>query len=552
MKAPSKAGPEAVFEFFGDEWERQEPSLALAVPTYPRTAAGLWQALGDICGITRVSWKQRKFFDYVFETAAKGEIVQAVVCAGRGTGKTYDMSAIELVIFHVLGWDWCNLGGSLGQAKKAYRNLARWAKHPAVASRLERLTQTLAETADGQFIQVLAASQTSVRSPHVGGENKGGGLVLDEEAEMDPELVTSALPIVNTGNPSAVIRLSTPHKQTGTFRLLVQHPEQYGYKPFSWDVFDAMKMCKLHCDECPVRAFAEDQYVIAQTGEKTLKHKAFCGGRAHFSQGHLSLDRIASDFRQVDLYTWRTEYMGEISSRLGFVYDPLLLDAGVIHDNVEIGKRFPFMDKALGIDWGYNETAIVGGFRGPKRHGFVYGCWVYNNELSTTIIPDIVAICLRDGVRAIYADAAGAFQIADLKAALNAAGLDIKVIPVPFGTAGKTQAGALINGKEWGISNVSKMLETGKLHFYKTLNGQATPNHDRMLDALKGYERDENGKPKKENDHIPDALLCLGSHFPQASKHGDPALTSAVYRDGRVVMGDELMAMAAEAAEDDD
>lgn len=491
----------------------------------------LWRALRDVCGIGNLSPKIHQFVDHIFDLAAQGKIIRVVVRAGRGTGKTYLVSAIELVLFAVLGWDWCNAGGSLGQASRAYRYISKWIEHPFVAPKIARSIQSLTESNDGSFIAVLAASQTSIRSIHIGGPFKGGGLVLDEEAEMGEEIVNGAKPIANTGNPSALIRLSTPHRQTGTFRELIEDPSAQGYTGFSWDVFDAMKRCTLECAACPVREFAEDTYTVDQQGNKVLKHKAFCGGRAHESNGHLSLDQLAQDFREVDLYTWMTEYMGLLTSRVGFVYDPMLLDAAVTQKDVELGKRFQWLDKALGIDWGYNETAIVAGFRGPQKHAFVYGCYVYNHEKSTTIIPDIVAICKRDNIRKIYADAAGAFQIADLEGALSAANLGVRVIPVPFGQE-----------KDWGISNVTKLLETGSLHFLRSVNGKETNNFRRMMKDLKGYERDDNGKPKKVRDHIPDALLCLGKHFPQANEDPVPNITAAVYRGGRVFMGAEVMA----------
>lgn len=499
-----------------------EPPQPAAAPTiadllgFARTTDDCKRFLRDVCGIT-ISTKVDEFTEYVFSRLIAGEIVRVAGRANRGGGKTLIASGIETAALFLLGFDGCNLGGSLEQAMAAYGYIQAWCYDDRLAPHLVDTTMRRTTTTECRWIRVLAASPKSIRSKHAGGDPKapphGGLLVIDEEAEIEEDLVEAAFSLVNTAHPSAILRISTQHKNIGSFKKLMDDPAQYGYTAFTWDSFDCARKCVIDCAACPVPEFAQDTYGVDRSGARVLKHRAFCAGRAHTSSGWIAIEELFQQWKDSrgKMHRWLVDVMGRAASRETMIYPAELIDEATIVDDVVIRPKLwqPLM-KSVGIDWGYTgQTAATFLFRGPKKHTFRHACMTWTHELERVIVDELAAVIKRDNVQTVIGDAAGAFQNAALNDALQRIGAGVQVTPFNFGV-----------DKETGISNVRALLENGMLHFLASFGGQPTPNHAEFIRTLKGYHRDAHGKPVKSEDHIPDSLTMAAWAFPQA--HFDP------------------------------
>lgn len=132
------------------------------------------------------------------------------------THNSQGVSFIEFYLWMIKSYDALNLGGSELQANNVYEYLLQYMDSDQYWMTLVKGQTKVSETTkkDRAWIRVLTASSKSVRSPHAGGirniggvrVERGGLLVIDEEAEADPEIVKAALPTINTARPSVNVR----------------------------------------------------------------------------------------------------------------------------------------------------------------------------------------------------------------------------------------------------------------------------------------------------------------------------------------------------------
>lgn len=240
------------------------------------------------------------------------EVHSAAVVGPRGGGKSQGVSYIEFYLVFIEMFDALNLGGSELQADQVYQYLSGYVESDEFWQDLVKgeMLASKTTTVDGAWIRVLTASSRSVRSPHAGGRKTkptvrmaGGILVIDEEAETEETIVAAALPTINTARPSINIRSSTCHKADGSFVELLDSAEEMGYKTYKWDVFDVAERCEFECATCEP-CFAEDHWENVpdpDTGEieRKLTHKAYCGGRAHYSEGWVPITEIKTLFKRI-------------------------------------------------------------------------------------------------------------------------------------------------------------------------------------------------------------------------------------------------------------
>lgn len=465
--------------------------------------------------------RPKQFVRYVLEKAAAKEKVRVVVKATRGGGKTKIASALEFVLFYQYDYDFVNLGGSQHQAETAYEYMHSFFQIPDVARAMHKTLQSESKKFNGTWIKVLAASEKKTRTKHVGNKAKGGGLVIDEEAEADERIVKSALPIVINANPSIVMRISTDHKEMSSFQDLVENSGTRGYKLFQWDAFDVCGKCTRDCrlsyKENPEQGCV-DQFrmdIYDDVGRRI--HTGYCKGKAHQTgllweqtatgewkevdtpelkwdegvEGWIEVGELITQWDDMDQATFETEYVGKRARRTGRVYDPEMIDACIM-DDFDLPEHVlrGIEDKTLGIDWGFtNQTFTVYGFRYNKK---VYLYWMeyYVNKKLDYIISEVDRRTREDGHVDCLADAAGKFENAAL-------GDKLLVKEIPFN-----------EWKEFGIGNVRNYLEKERLVVLRNWRGRRNPGFDEWLGQMKGYEYGADGKPVKKNDHGPDATLC--------------------------------------------
>lgn len=465
--------------------------------------------------------KPKQFVKFVLDAAAAKQKVRVVVKATRGGGKTKITSALEFVLFYQHDYDFVNLGGSQHQAETAYEYMHGFFMIPEVAKAMHKTLQSESKKFNGTWIKVLAASEKKTRTKHVGNKNKGGGLVIDEEAEADERIVKSALPIVINANPSIVMRISTDHKEASSFQQLVENSGKRGYKLFQWDAFDVCSKCTRDCrisyKDDPANGCV-DQFrmdVFDDVGRR--QSEGYCKGKAHQTgkvwevnaqgqwieqdkpelkwdegvEGWIDVGELITQWDDMDQATFETEYVGKRARRTGRVYDPNQLDAAVM-DNFDLPEHTmrSLEEKTLGIDWGFtNQTFTVYGFRYNKK---VYLYWMeyYVNKKLDYIIGEVDRRCREDGHVDCQADAAGKFENAAL-------GDKLLVKEIPFG-----------EWKEFGIGNVRNYLEKERLVILRNWRGRPNPGFEEWMSQMKGYEYGPDGKAVKKNDHGPDATLC--------------------------------------------
>ncbi len=162
-----------------------------------------------------------------------------IVCAGRGAGKTIDVSWItdwnEAVLCHYFDkYETYVLGGSLEQSKRLYEYFrGDIYKTPLLEKRLaDKPTMRNTRFINGK-VQALAASSKQVRGPHP------ECLILDEVCEADDEIILDAMPMVLGSLHGRTIMLSTPHKFFGIFQEIWDNYKDYEYKRFGpWSLLD--------------------------------------------------------------------------------------------------------------------------------------------------------------------------------------------------------------------------------------------------------------------------------------------------------------------------
>ena len=300
-----------------------------------------------------------------------GSVRSAVGVSARGAGKSQGVSFIEFFLWMYKSYDALNLGGSELQASNVYQYLLGYIdSHKEFSMHISgdpKISET--QKKDKAWIRVLAASSKSVRSPHAGGirrvngqrVERGGLLVCDEEAEADPGIVDAAMYTINTARPSVNVRTSTFHNAEGSFAEVVENHEEMGYKIYAWDVFDVAEPCECTGGVCQSSevCFREDHYELIEnpdTGqiERSLLHKAYCGGRAQYAQGWVPVAEIEATWRRGkrNHAHFEVEAMGSRPRSSGYVIKDLRkFDANIV-DQRPAELYLPGAPITIVVDWG--------------------------------------------------------------------------------------------------------------------------------------------------------------------------------------------------------
>lgn len=441
------------------------------------------------------------------------EIRDAAAVGPRGGGKSYGVSFIEFYLWMIMGFDALNFGGSEQQANNVYNYLTGYIESDPFWGTLimgeTKISET--ETVDKNWIKVLTASSKSVRSPHAGGEKnvrgrivkRGGLLVIDEEAEADPELVSVVLPTVNTALPSVTVRCSTFHNAEGTFAELVDDHVVMGYKLYRWDIFDVCSGCP--CTGGPrdcqseIKCFREDHYedfIDPDTGqsERRLVHKAWCGGRAKYASGWVPMEEIEASYRRWkgNHAKFEVELMGSRPGSSGFVIKDRQKFADNITDRPAETLYLPGSPVSVCIDWGAVNAGLGVWQEQPgDRHVLLHADLVEEAGL-TEIVSRIIGYWNRyiNEVVEIAADigGGGAYNNPLLR---DEHGLIVR--DVNF--AEEKEAGAAA----WNIYN-----EAGKTII--------PAEHEDFIKQTRNWKR-KSGRIAKGEDHLCDMSLCYFSKF---------------------------------------
>lgn len=431
------------------------------------------------------------------EDVGTGRVTRACLCAPRGGGKSLGLSFVEFFHNYTNNYDWLNLGGSEKQAEAVYGYLTQYVSIlPEIQDFYSEPMRTNTENKEGAWIKVLAASTKSIRSPHAGGIRltigkrdgvaRGGGLTIDEECEADEEIVMGAIPMVNTAEPSFILRASTFHRLDGTFKTLVDNHEEMGYTIYKWDCFDVCQPCTKDCAEC-YPDFAQDIW----EGNK-LVHPAYCGGKAKDSVGWIPIDEIFQDWREC-LYNrdwFEVEMMGWRPSSAGLVIKNMKrfeMDCVVDHWPHHPGSR-----ATITIDWGMKGECVVQVWE--EQPGGICALMEsehYDHQESESFIYEVVkGFGHQYRTNKVRPDSSHPYCNATL---MNDARYRMDVEEVNFQTEKELGAGAINAKVDAGLVRIPRQ-------------------HTILLRQLRGWRRDK-GKIVKKDDHGCDAALCFFSKF---------------------------------------
>lgn len=311
------------------------------------------------------------------EDVCLGRVVDAVAVGPRGGGKSFGVSFIEFFLWMLKDYDCLNLGGSEAQANNVYQYLLNFLNNDHYWMTLVKGEPMVSETntIEKNWIRVLTASPKSVRSPHAGGKktgrdrSRGGLLVIDEEAEADAEIVEAALYTINTATPGVSVRASTFHNVEGSFQEVVDNHVEMGYTLYGWNVFDVCAPCgcgggPLEC-QSEEQCFREDhleEYVNPDTGaiEQRLLHRAYCGGKAKYGSGWVTIDEITKTWRRTrrSHSGFEVEAMGSRPTVGNHVIKDRNKWVANITTDSPSSLYMPGSPISICVDWGTNEAGL--------------------------------------------------------------------------------------------------------------------------------------------------------------------------------------------------
>lgn len=453
----------------------------------------------------------------IIQDARAHRIIREAILGPRGGGKTRFAATIELLLWRFFGYDAQNIGGSLKQAQTCYEYMVEGHE---LCDDLRRFTvkQTMYKTVsrNGNKIGVSAASETSIRGPHPGGDDQGGLVVIDEVAIMKDGIVDAVKGQLTSANPSACLQLSTMgERQGGRWHELINDPRHKGYRLHTFDIFDVSKKCAYECaTTCPVKEhFAEDYYHDLGGGKRQFVHKAYCGGKAHDTDGWISIDEIAAQWEDLDSSTFERENLGINTAIVGHVFDPLLIKRACVA-NVQLGKdpethqrNLLRVEKAIGHDWGWSSLSAACYMLRLRRTLIVYRWEFWDHTSFAKIGKHLSDTALAERIEFISPDAAEPAANDDMREECDRLSDRLyRKKTEEFTTVVRPVVFSQIKG--YGFGEVRRRLERETVLFPSHFGGVPVPNYEKAMGLIRAHQKGGDGKPIKKDDHASDALMC--------------------------------------------
>jgi hypothetical protein len=420
-------------------------------------------------------------------------------------GDVFDLSVDSEPYFMCHGMTCHN---SQEQAKQVYLYTTQfWDCFPLMKKHLlPKDTQvSMTKLATGVTLSCVTSTEKAVRSKHP------PGLCMDEVCQDKEGIDTvfrSAMGASLTEPNSTIIALSTFHIPIGLFQDLWDNASTYGFRRYTWSTWDIMERCsegleyatnkdpnayKFCLKQCPLSEQIHEM-VHAPGGMVSRKKYIGCCGKARHTSGfrkrHVVISAKAASGKN-----FLVEWENERPVVPGSVYD--IND--IIYaekDDFELPENESPIFVHIGIDWGFNEGCMCVVLLYEKGV-YIPEAEFMNFKTVTECIEQLIA--WRDFYAnydeekdaypnfCVYADSSHPFNNDEL--IQNG----FETIPVEFGSV-----------KQYGISNISKFLENGRVYINADGN-----NMYKFLRQVKEYRNNKKtGKPIKKNDHAPDSFLA--------------------------------------------
>ena len=250
----------------------------------------------------------------------------ALILGSRGCGKSF-LSALDT---HLMSrWDPGHgtriLGGSKAQSVQIYHALRDIALHHEGkkgddSEAIAKLRKDGATYANGSEVEILAASPTSVRGPHV------PSLKLDEVDEIDVDIRESAMGMClgrkgkkkrggrgRDGMGASVIMTSTCHRVHGPMARLIAQAEAGAFPLYTMCAFEVLERCPKErsgpkvgegyqrCPDCALSKYCLD---VPEGVEPKAKR----------SDGHYPIESLIQKLAATGTRVFEADYLCRISS----------------------------------------------------------------------------------------------------------------------------------------------------------------------------------------------------------------------------------------------
>lgn len=245
------------------------------------------------------------------------------------------------------------LGGSGAQSMQVYLALQAIlldGKGPAGTDRdtVKRLLTSKAEYHNGSMVDILTASPTSVRGPHV------PSLKLDEVDEIKPELRESAVGICmeQHGSRASILMTSTWHKIGGPMAELIDKGRAGAYPVHTYCIFEVLERCPEersgpnleNCPACPIVKWCHADRDRHPSGLPKAKR----------SRGHYTIDAFIQKAEFVSDRVMESDYLC-LRPRAAGTWFPMFNEALHVKDSAEYDPHRPVH---LAIDPGVHTGAV--------------------------------------------------------------------------------------------------------------------------------------------------------------------------------------------------
>lgn len=310
----------------------------------------------------------------------------ALLLGPRGGGKSF-LSALDTHLTSRWSSQYGTriLGGSKAQSEQIFRALRSLVEMGPEARTIALLLKERAEYYNGSEIEILAASPTSVRGPHV------PSLKLDEVEEIAPDLREAALGMcMNRGGYQAsVVMTSTWHRVCGPMGGLIDRAHCGDFPMYSFCAFEVLERCPdersglrlENCPQCPLVRWCHSE---RDRHPLTLP-------KAKRSEGHYAIDSLIQKARATSTRTFEADYLciGPKADGLWFpAFDPVTH----VLTRAEYDPSWPVH---LSIDSGVFSGAVY--FQVIKPAGFlepeevhVFGDYLKENVPAEQVARDLI------------------------------------------------------------------------------------------------------------------------------------------------------------------
>jgi hypothetical protein len=373
----------------------------------PRTANDLKRWISDYTGIKipdKAVCEGHQSPWECFEAIHLKRPSVALILGSRGSGKSF-LSALDT---HLTSrWDPDHgtriLGGSKAQSAQIYRALRdiatrREGKKGGDADSIAKLLKDGASYANGSEVEILAASHTSVRGPHV------PSLKLDEVDEMDTDIRESAMGMCmgrkadkakkKAAVNASVIMTSTCHKVHGPMAKLVKQAEDGKFPLYTMCAFEVLERCPEersgpkvgdayeNCPSCPLIRYCLD--VPAGVEPKAKR-----------SDGHYPIESLIQKLDTTGTRVFEADYLCKPSTGEAAWFPGFQVETHVSTD----AEYDPKSEVHLAVDTGVFTGAVL--FQVTERddpNGLVDVVYVFADYLTEGLSAEANARAIRDMV----------------------------------------------------------------------------------------------------------------------------------------------------------